>query len=88
MTSTKVDPATLESEGWMRRSLLTEPRLSEVAEAYRDAGFEVLLVDPSPADVAEACAECAVLKHAKIVFTRPVSTKARLQGDAFIRRYS
>ncbi len=80
--------ATLESEGWMRRSLLSEPRLSEVVQAYRDAGFEVMLVDPSPADMAEACVECEVLRNAKIVYTRPATVKTKLQGDAFLRRYS
>ena len=31
--------------GWERRSILDEPRLSEVVEAYRELGLEVRVVD-------------------------------------------
>ncbi len=34
-----VDPLVL--EGWERQNTLDEPRLSEVAEMYRETGFEV-----------------------------------------------
>ncbi|PLX44992.1 MAG: hypothetical protein C0609_04320 [Deltaproteobacteria bacterium] len=34
-----------EREGWERRSVATEPRLTELAEAYREAGFDVRFED-------------------------------------------
>jgi len=33
----------LAKEGWERRSVLSEPRLSEVVEEYKELGFEVHL---------------------------------------------
>jgi hypothetical protein len=35
--------ATLEKQGWTRRFVAGEPRLSEAVEAYNQAGFEVCL---------------------------------------------
>lgn len=67
---TALRTASLEVEGWVRRSLLAEPRLSEVAEAYRVAGFEILTVDPDPGEMPDGCGDCEVLRGAKIVYTR------------------
>ena len=49
----------LESEGWKRMSVYDEPRVSELAEAYRDLGFEVHLEPIGPEEL-EDCAECIV----------------------------
>lgn len=37
----------LERDGWTRRFIADEPRLSEAAEVYRDSGFDVHL-EPLP----------------------------------------
>jgi hypothetical protein len=37
------------SQGWERRFVASEPRLSEVAELYDSIGFDVLL-DPMPTE--------------------------------------
>ena len=46
----------LKKEGWEKRFTMDEPRLSEMAEQYKELGFEVLLepVDPS----SEECTVC------------------------------
>ena len=33
----------LKQDGWVRRFVTSEPRLSEAVEIYREAGFEVIL---------------------------------------------
>ncbi len=48
---------TLEAEGWERRSVLDEPRLSEAVRLYEELGFEVKLIDPDPADC-DGCTTC------------------------------
>ena len=69
--------------GWEKRFIASEPRLSEMADMYREIGFEVLL-EPLPAkeEAAEAgCGsscdekECTVCYDAdtaryRIIFTR------------------
>ncbi len=46
----------LKKEGWEKRFTMDEPRISEMAEQYRELGFEVLIepVDPS----SEECLSC------------------------------
>ncbi len=46
----------LAREGWEKRTLYDEPRLSEMVEMYKELGFEVHLepFDPQMQD----CAEC------------------------------
>ena len=39
------NPRIIESEGWEKRGVFDEPRLSEICETYRDLGFEILLVE-------------------------------------------
>jgi hypothetical protein len=69
----------LTAAGWTRQFVACEPRLSEMAEMYRDIGFEVLL-EPLPVkgDVnveickASHCTACfdADQEKYKIIFTR------------------
>jgi hypothetical protein len=73
---------TLEREGWTKRFAATEPRLSEVVEAYREAGFDVHL-EPLPeeptcescegSEDADACRVCfeGFEDLYKIIYTRP-----------------
>lgn len=69
--------AELASQGWTRRLLAGEPRLSEAVQEYRDLGFEVRLeeVDPAACQGEGRCAVCFEQPQAaarlKIVFTRP-----------------
>ena len=61
----------LVNEGWEKRSVLDEPRLSEVVELYTELGYEVLLeaVDLSGPE----CTRCFEENPDKfrVVYTRP-----------------
>lgn len=61
----------IEREGWTKRSILDEPRLTEVAEMYRSIGFEVKLV-PLETNSIEGCTSCfeSSPKRFSIVYTR------------------
>lgn len=65
----KEDP--LIKEGWQRRSILDEPRLSEVVSMYEELGLEVLVteIDPDLIDAPESCIE-GVVGKSKVVYTR------------------
>lgn len=60
----------LKKQGWEKRFTMDEPRLSEMAEQYKELGFEVLLepVDPS----SEECTTCitAAADRYKTIYTR------------------
>lgn len=63
----------LEREGWERRSLEKEPRLSELVELYKELGFEVLLLPATLQDLGASCpAPCpeAELEKYKIIYTK------------------
>jgi hypothetical protein len=64
-----VDPLVL--KGWERQNTLDEPRLSEVAEMYREIGFEVR-IEPFDPDKESGCSECmkASAEKYKTIYTR------------------
>lgn len=67
----------LAKEGWEKRSIIDEPRLSEVVEMYESLDFEVLL---EPVDLdSEECSECmrADPKRYKVIYTRPKENRKR-----------
>jgi hypothetical protein len=72
--SVLADPLVL--EGWERQITLDEPRLSEVAEMYRETGFEVRIAPFDP-DREAGCTRCmqASAERYKTIYTR------RLQAD-------
>jgi len=60
----------LKKEGWEKRFTIDEPRLSEMAEQYKELGFEVLL---EPVDLSsEECTSCMTTdpKRYKTIYTR------------------
>ncbi len=60
----------LKKEGWEKRFTMDEPRLSEMAEQYRELGFEVLI---EPVDLtSEECTDCMAndSKRYKTLYTR------------------
>jgi len=69
-----VDPLVL--EGWERQNTLDEPRLSEVAEMYREIGFEVR-IEPFDPDRESGCTECmrASAEKFKTIYTRRIKTE-------------
>ena len=50
----KSKKAKLNDEGWIKRTTINEPKLSEMVEEYESLGFEVLL---EPVNLDE-CADC------------------------------
>lgn len=68
---TEIKEHPLEKEGWERRSILDEPRLSEVVGMYEEMGLEVLVIEMTP-DLADGCEECIAGKQEKLslVYTR------------------
>lgn len=71
------DVAALEAQGWERRSVACEPRLSEVCALYGELGLEVLCVpvlEVCPPGAGTECTECfsgdADPARFKVVFTR------------------
>ena len=60
----------LRKQGWEKRFTVDEPRLSEMAEQYKELGFEVLL---EPVDTSsEECMTCitAARDRYKTIYTR------------------
>jgi len=84
----------LEDEGWTRRFVASEPRLSEAVDIYREAGFEVRL-EPLPEEPeCESCAgeegkdECRLCykgfeEQYKIILTRPISGGSEQDDNLF-----
>jgi len=62
----------LEREGWERRSILDDPRLSEVVASYEEMGLEVVLKEFDGAK-ADGCVTCLDGSTSKlmIIYTRP-----------------
>ncbi len=61
-------------EGWKKQSTLDEPRLSEMAEMYKEIGFEVHL-EPFNPDEELGCSECMKIsaERYKTIYTREKS---------------
>jgi hypothetical protein len=74
-----------EEHGWERRSILDEPRLSEVVEGYLQLGLDVMVTDLSTA-LALECSICmdGETGRYKVVYTRPgKEDTGGMAGDAF-----
>jgi hypothetical protein len=69
----------LERDGWARRFVASEPRLSEAVEVYKQAGFDVHLEPLPPArDIGDdECRKCfeGFEHQCKIIFTRPKTNR-------------
>jgi len=70
----------LKKEGWQKRFLAEEPRLSEMVEMYKETGFEVHLEPLSaveePDEKKEECQACRICFEGvedkyQVIFTRP-----------------
>ena len=73
------DSRELSAAGWRRRSVASEPRLSEAVSMYRNLGYEVLLVPVLREGAAEgsggSCTACfdadASPERYRVIYTRP-----------------
>ncbi|RPI79698.1 MAG: hypothetical protein EHM45_01825 [Desulfobacteraceae bacterium] len=84
----------LVQEGWERKFIACEPRLSEAAALYREIGFEVRLEPLPPKSECSPCAgakegpsgECRVCFEGvedqyRIIYIRPGKEKKLREGD-------
>lgn len=62
----------LVAAGWERRFVTGGPRAAEVAELYRQLGFEVRLEPVRQTEIPEGCTDCqiALLFQFKTIYTR------------------
>jgi hypothetical protein len=63
----------IKKEGWIRRSIIDNHRVSEQVEMYESIGFEVLIENVEPEHLPEEyCKECFVADpdKYKILYTR------------------
>jgi hypothetical protein len=72
----------LAAQGWEKRFMADEPRLSEMKELYESIGFEVLLEPLPPKEESAACAEsgCTACLDAdperyRIIYTRAAEVR-------------
>ncbi len=73
--------AELERQGWMRRFVADEPRLSEAVELYKSLGYEVRLEPAVFDETSEECKKCLLYQDCdkyKTIYTR--SKKKRWKG--------
>jgi len=75
-------------EGWKRRTVASEPRLSEIVEAYERLGFEVRLEPVAPGDPELADAGCTACleeegaaETVRVVWTRPARKRGEVAGE-------
>ncbi len=63
----------LQKEGWTRRFIYDEPRLSEAKEMYESLGLEVRLEPVIPEELDEGCDTCfkEYPDRYKVIYTRP-----------------
>lgn len=61
----------LEKQGWVKQTTYDEPRLSEIAEMYREMGYDVH-IEPFNPDDEPGCSECmrAQPDRYKTIYTR------------------
>lgn len=67
-----MSPAPEPFGAWQRRFVTDAARARELGAEYRRAGFDVRIAAATPADFAESCETCALVKSGlfRIVYTR------------------
>jgi len=66
--------AELKRQGWVRRFVADEPRLSEAVELYKSLGYEVRLEPAIFDEMSEECKKCLLYQNCdkyKTIYTRP-----------------
>lgn len=65
------------AQGWTKRTTIDEPRLSEIAENYRQLGYEVYVVEHPTEGSDGSCNTC---------FGAAGAATAQMVGDLYIRK--
>jgi len=62
----------MKKEGWIKRTTIGEPRLSEIVELYKSLGYEVRLEPVKLDELDEECRRCHELEgdNVKTVYVR------------------
>ena len=62
----------LEKQGWLKRTTIDEPRLSEITELYKSLGFEVRVEPVKLDELDEDCKKCYenIIDELKTVYVR------------------
>lgn len=68
--------AELRAQGWIKKTTIGEPRLSEIVENYRNMGFEVYVVE-HPADPSD--------DHCNTCYSADAEV-GKMYGDIYVRR--
>ena len=65
-------PEQLEKDGWIKRTTIDEPRLSEIILEYESLGYEVHLEPVKLEDLCEECKRCyqSQIDKLKTVYVR------------------
>ena len=65
-----------EKEGWIKRTTIGEPRLSEIVELYKSLGYEVRVEPVKLDELDEECIRCYENENdeAKTVYVRKKSS--------------
>ena len=64
------------AEGWTKRTTIGEPRLSEIAENYRQLGYEVRVVEHREPESDDGCNTCLAAD----------AEMGKVVGDVYIRK--
>jgi hypothetical protein len=59
-------PEELKKQGWIKRTNIGEPRLTEIVDEYKALGFDVHLESVNLEEMDEACRRCYGNEGAKI----------------------
>ncbi|MFQ6015257.1 MAG: hypothetical protein ACE5NP_07430 [Anaerolineae bacterium] len=72
MRSNRSREEELERQGWVRRFIAEEPRLSEAVELYESLNLEVLLEPVKPDEMNEECSLCYKVEcdKYKVIYTK------------------
>ena len=56
----------MKKEGWIKRTTIGEPRLSEIVELYKSLGYEVRLEPVKLDELDEECRKCYEIEGDKV----------------------
>ncbi len=62
-------------KGWDQRGIYDEPKLSEIAEMYKELGFEIK-IEPIKPELVKGCSECMKSSpcNYKVLYTKKIDS--------------
>lgn len=75
------------AKGWTKQTTISEPRLSEIAENYRNMGFEVHVIEHPVDTSGDTCNSCfstdGTGEMSGDIFTRPGGAAKPLEDELY-----